>query len=357
MRMHKRLSGNRTILEDDEGNVLLVTTVAGNTLTLRQGNWITIKERVADPQHTLARFAPGGARGSRYRFFDVDLDVYSNIPEILDDFGRTYRRFAVESHDLPDISMYALSTGLASPRSHVLIMQPATDRALRLKGDFCPVSYLSSFEHLLFQVHSEAEVFVLTNNPHHTFIHGGAVEKDGIGYVLPAESKQGKTTLTMALVDAGYSFLSDEFAVLDMSGSLLPFPRALSVRADSLSLFPKLDRRRKRLPTLYSPVDTLYSIDLLSALSPRVGRRCRIGYVIFPRYDPSEKPSIRAISRMDTVQRLVGTKTCISLGTAEKQSAIDLLLSTIRDVECFELVTGDLHETVELVDRLGSDRG
>lgn len=62
------------------------------------------------------------------------------------------------------------------------------------------------------------------------FVHAGVVAVDGRAIVLPGRSMAGKTTLTAALVRAGATYLSDEYAPLDADGLVHPYPRRLSVR-------------------------------------------------------------------------------------------------------------------------------
>lgn len=60
------------------------------------------------------------------------------------------------------------------------------------------------------------------------FVHGGAVGIRGGGLVLPGRSEAGKSTLTRALLAAGATYFSDEYAVLDAHRRLHPYPLRLS---------------------------------------------------------------------------------------------------------------------------------
>jgi hypothetical protein len=51
--------------------------------------------------------------------------------------------------------------------------------------------------------------------------------------VVPGYSHAGKSTLVRALVDAGATYYSDEFAVFDRRGRVHPFPRTLRLRSES----------------------------------------------------------------------------------------------------------------------------
>jgi hypothetical protein len=62
------------------------------------------------------------------------------------------------------------------------------------------------------------------------FVHAGVVGWRGQAIVIPGRSMTGKTTLVRALVEAGATYYSDEFAVLDLQGQAHPYALPLSVR-------------------------------------------------------------------------------------------------------------------------------
>jgi hypothetical protein len=62
------------------------------------------------------------------------------------------------------------------------------------------------------------------------FVHAGVVSWQGRAIVLPGPSYTGKSTLVAALLRAGATYYSDEFAVFDRRGRVHPFPRPLSLR-------------------------------------------------------------------------------------------------------------------------------
>ena len=62
------------------------------------------------------------------------------------------------------------------------------------------------------------------------FIHAGAVGWSGRAIVIPGRSFSGKTTLVAELVRAGASYYSDEFAVIDQQGRVVPYPQPLQLR-------------------------------------------------------------------------------------------------------------------------------
>jgi hypothetical protein len=65
------------------------------------------------------------------------------------------------------------------------------------------------------------------------FVHAGVVGWQGRAILIPGRSMTGKTTLVKALVEAGATYYSDEFAVLDKAGRVHPYPTPLSIRSNN----------------------------------------------------------------------------------------------------------------------------
>jgi hypothetical protein len=74
------------------------------------------------------------------------------------------------------------------------------------------------------------------------FVHAGVVAQAGRAIVIPGRTLAGKSTLVMALVRAGATYFSDEYAVIDSDGLVHPYRRPLSERVEE-----------QALPRLHSP--------------------------------------------------------------------------------------------------------
>jgi hypothetical protein len=64
------------------------------------------------------------------------------------------------------------------------------------------------------------------------FVHAGVVGWRGRAILMPGRSHSGKSRLVEALVRAGASYYSDEYAVLDTRGRVHPYPAPLTRRGD-----------------------------------------------------------------------------------------------------------------------------
>lgn len=68
------------------------------------------------------------------------------------------------------------------------------------------------------------------------FIHAGVVGWNGRAVLVPGRSLAGKSTLVMALLRAGATYYSDEFALVDRAGRIHPYPRPINLRTGDGSI-------------------------------------------------------------------------------------------------------------------------
>ncbi len=109
----------------------------------------------------------------------------------------------------------------------------------------------------------------------HLVIHAGCVAAEG-AVLLPGGSGAGKSTLVAACVEQGLTYLSDEYAVVDLAtGSMVPYPKPLSLDEHSAG--------GERL----LPSSQLRATSVATPLAPSA--------IIFPRYSPDEPPSLTTL--------------------------------------------------------------
>jgi hypothetical protein len=84
--------------------------------------------------------------------------------------------------------------------------------------------------HVVETLEHEVRMHAAFAAPAHVFIHAGAVALGASAIIVPGESFSGKTTLVAALLRAGATYYSDEYAVFDTDGMLHPFPKPLAMR-------------------------------------------------------------------------------------------------------------------------------
>ena len=73
--------------------------------------------------------------------------------------------------------------------------------------------------------------------PDRVFLHAGVVGWKGRAIVMPADSFQGKSTLTAELVKHGAEYYSDDFAIIDSNALVHPFPRRIAMRTEDFKTY------------------------------------------------------------------------------------------------------------------------
>jgi len=86
------------------------------------------------------------------------------------------------------------------------------------------------FEFILKTFETHLQLLVADNARRRVFVHAGVVGWKNQAVLIPGMSFSGKTTLVSKLVQAGATYYSDEYAVLDENGLVHPYPRPLGVR-------------------------------------------------------------------------------------------------------------------------------
>jgi hypothetical protein len=77
---------------------------------------------------------------------------------------------------------------------------------------------------------SDVRLYVAERARRRVFVHAGVVGWRGRAIVIPGRSFSGKSSLVAALVRAGATYYSDEYAVFDEQGRVHPFLSPLSLR-------------------------------------------------------------------------------------------------------------------------------
>ena len=131
------------------------------------------------------------------------------------------------------------STTLPCPSSTELLTDISGESpspSYRLYAGKNLVAVVRSATELRWALAAHAEFFVAERAPDHLFVHAGVVGWEGRAIVMPGSSFAGKTTLVQAWLEAGATYYSDEFAVLDRAGRVHPFARPLAIRDSSTAL-------------------------------------------------------------------------------------------------------------------------
>lgn len=134
-------------------------------------------------------------------------------------------------------------------------------------------------------------------------VHAGAVTWNGGAVILPAGMDVGKSSLTAALVERGFGYLSDEVAAIDpMFDRVYPFPKRIWLDDEALAFFPGLGERLEDRRPLTAQVGQRFirPEDLGGAL----GTASPVRWIVFPGTDRDGPPRLTPVGRAQAVERI-----------------------------------------------------
>lgn len=195
---------------------------------------------------------------------------------------------------------------------------------------------------------------------HRMLLHAGALERDGLGLLLPALPGSGKSTLTAALSLRGWRLLSDEFGVCDPDSleleSLIK-PVVLKNRSiDVVRAFAPSARMGPRFPKTRKG-----DVAHVAAGRVDVERRhetARPAMVMLPRWRAGSPTVVRAIDAEEMFRALAfNSFNYAVLGSVGFEAAIRL----VRQCVGWQIAYSDVEDAIRVIDELwqsmrGSER-
>jgi hypothetical protein len=129
----------------------------------------------------------------------------------------------------------------------LLVGGAARDRGLRrfnlVYVDEVRLARSLELDDVLRALESDLAHYVAEHARDRLFLHAGVVGWRKRAVVIPGPSMSGKSRLVTALLAAGATYYSDEYAVLDLRGRVHAYPRPLSLRDGPAP--PAASRRRR----------------------------------------------------------------------------------------------------------------
>ena len=287
-----------------------------------------------------------------FQLLDKRVLVRSTSQDFAVDLRRLFRSFPVTAGD----------SASADLTFSVIVSPPSSNRTTRpfhyVYRDDVRAGRTTNYWHIFRLLEWQTNLFMGEEVERFFLLHAGTVAINGVGIVFPAPSESGKTSLTMALTRRGYRYMSDEFAVIDsQTGELHPFPKPLSVK--NISIFPDLARREN---IWVGPKTGERGVELDASAEVPVwyvhpedvsrnptGDPVPVGFVIFPRYAPNEKPRIEPVTAGEAARKLIENSVNFHRFGGE---GLRVVAQLAQAAQCFSLTINDLDTTTTLIDEL-----
>ena len=277
-----------------------------------------------------------------YRIGVVAVSIESPSEECVRVFDRIYGCYRTE--DPGDTALHMMIVRRkAKPWS-------AAEYVVQCNGE----TYVAGRDERGVMPHLEAALNHQTMLTQNTFfqLHAGVMSLQNRAVVFTGKSGTGKSTLAAALLARGWSYLCDEFALIEPKSLLVyPFPKALSIKRDGRDHIERLnlplvsgewsDGKRTRPFSYVTPMEA----------DGVVGGPCPIGSVLF--LSRRTNMSLRW-SRLSEPEAAMTLYRC-GLNTEDLgRQAFETAVALARQAQCFELNLGSLEESCDVVESLVS---
>jgi hypothetical protein len=175
-------------------------------------------------------------------------------------------------------------------------------------------------------------------------VHAGAVVTPrGDGLLLPGAARSGKTSLTAALVQEGFGYLSDEAGAIDpVTRRLYPYAKPLHLKIGVFGYFEAaLAKSLDQSPHAWERQVRADDLGGESVAGP-----CEPAFVIVPRYRGGTATTMAPLSTAESVAELGRNAWNLGLYGAR---GLELLADLCRKARAWRLFYGDLEEAVAAV--------
>ena len=220
----------------------------------------------------------GWAAGMAFVSYGLSVGIRVSSPEILDRIDGVLPPDVKPARSPRVGGLYSLivsGTKVGSNTRRFNILYAGTQQLARTRDT----------DEALEALENHLQIYVAEHARRRVFVHAGVVGWRGRTIVIPGRTMSGKSTLVKALVEAGATYYSDEYAVLDKRGRVHPYPKALSMRQNGGG------RPKKILP---------------EALGGKTGARpLPVGLVVATHYRPDARWGPRRLSPGRAVMELL----------------------------------------------------
>ncbi|RAZ80618.1 PqqD family peptide modification chaperone [Mesorhizobium atlanticum] len=188
---------------------------------------------------------------------------------------------------------------------------------------------------------------VLDYGAYELAVHAAAVLRNERIVLLCGNPGAGKTTLTMALVHAGFGFASDDVTLLDSSGRGVGLPFAPAVKAGAWPLLAEYCPDLDAVPVSRRPDRRRVRFAMPSEFVPLPPFPVPIACVVLLRRGRDLKAGLEPVEPAGALRGLLNG--AFSPGRELSSAAFDVLTQVIESAETYRLTYSRLDDAVELI--------
>lgn len=291
------------------------------------------------------------------------VSIRTNNPEVLAAAAESWSHntqllsvpsLCIEVGVLPAVSSHPLPIPVCRSRENLLSAFADAQNFyvcdVRQGFAFCWISQYTVRNHAYLRYHFlESAALSLITARYLTPVHGACVAWQGKGALLCGDSGAGKSSLSFACAQRGWSFLSDDATCLvrgRKGRSVIGNPQHIHFRESALELFPDLQHLPLR-PRINGDISIELPTDSYDGL--RTASEAEVDYVLFLNRQHGVLPAVRPFPR-DTAIAYLSQVLCYGdkqIREEQKKSLRNLLSADV-----LEFQYSDLNSAVEFLRRL-----
>ena len=168
----------------------------------------------------------GWAAGISFVSYGLRIGIRASKREVLDRLTDLLPPYTKPARGSRVQRLYSLVVGRNTRGSNIR-------RFNMLYVDSVRVARSMQLNEVLDALESDLQLYVADTARRRLFVHAGVVGWNGRAIVIPGRSHSGKSTLVAALLEAGATYYSDEYAVFDEQGRVHPYAKRLTLRHES----------------------------------------------------------------------------------------------------------------------------
>jgi HprK-related kinase A len=196
---------------------------------------------------------------------------------------------------------------------------------------------------------------ISTQAHQYLLLHSAVIEREGCAVIMPAPPGSGKSTLCAGLINRGWRLLSDELALISLTGATItPLGRPVSLKNQSIDVI------RKFAPgavfNFITPDTTKGSVTHLKVPNEqlqRIEEKAQPRWVIFPKYQAGALAELTPRSKANSMLELGRNSfNYMILGL----SGFEALSRVVGASDCYDFQYSQLDDAVAVFDDLVARR-
>jgi hypothetical protein len=180
-------------------------------------------------------------------------------------------------------------------------------------------------------------------------LHAGALYYQDKPLILPAVSGSGKSTLSTYLMEHGFSFLTDEVALIDATERMRPIPMAITLKEGSWKVLENYGISFDGL-SVHKRFDGQKVSFLPPKNIPSVNLSVKGAVLIFPQYQKDARTKLTALSTLETLARI--TSSGYEVRDSYDWETIQTWIQLIESFQKYTIIYSDMDDARKEIERL-----